>query len=735
MLISIAYLGALDKSIETSLFQLEQIQRLAGTSAGAITATLLGIGYDLNELKQVLINFNFLDFLDSQEFKEQLLNLKKKDFKLKDFGLNLIFNNLFLFKDILKKLNNNYGLFPGDLFRLWIENKINAKLKIKNATFQDLKQIIESNINNNNNLKSIFLIGSNLTTGKYEIFSHLHTPDMIISDAVRISISIPIVFYPHKYYIKNELNKRIIKPNKENIFYVDGGLLNNYPIRIFDTTREFKHTEINYINNETLGFRLVANELKSKYEFTSASCNEILTSNEDANKISSYLLKVVDFYFSSEESIHSTRLKDKQRTIYIDSLGIQAIDFDLNNELKLELINLQSNRNNKVLKLENTINSNSKYALAFLEKGYFSSNLHRIAIKYYDKAIELNPNLAEAYFNKAKLLNNDNESIEKAKQLNPNIETTFNELIQLEHDSEINSIVLLPINKNGLLASCSKDKTIKIWDPTNGNLIKTINNAHNYSISSLDYLLRTNDDSIVLISGSYDCTIKLWNNDFQLFKCFNLNKTPIKFLVILQKTNTIATCSTDNSIIRIWELIKGTLITSLIGHNDYVSSMIVLSDGNLASGSYDSTIKLWNANNNYELIATLEGHSDWINVLVNLSNINCLASGSSDSCIKLWDIETNKLIKTLNNNNNSKNDSLIFSLVLLKDEMCLASGYLNGIIHIWNIFNSDLPIRTLIGHTGSVNCLIVLKDGKLVSCSADKTIRIWNITNSPLIKI
>ena len=168
MLISLAYLGALDKSIETNLFQLEQIQRLAGTSAGAITATLLGIGYDLNELKQVLINFNFLDFLDSQEFKEQLLNLKKKDFKLKDFGLNLIFNNLFLFKDILKKLNNNYGLFPGDLFRLWIENKINAKLKIKNATFQDLKQIIESNINDNN-LKSIFLIGSNLTTGKYEI--------------------------------------------------------------------------------------------------------------------------------------------------------------------------------------------------------------------------------------------------------------------------------------------------------------------------------------------------------------------------------------------------------------------------------------------------------------------------------------------------------------------------------------------------------------------------------------
>ena len=103
----LAYLGALEEAEKEKIFKLNEIEKIAGTSAGAITATLLGIGYDLIELKQILINFNFLDFLDSQEFKEQLLNLKQKDFKLKDFGLNLIFNNIFLFKDILKKLHIN----------------------------------------------------------------------------------------------------------------------------------------------------------------------------------------------------------------------------------------------------------------------------------------------------------------------------------------------------------------------------------------------------------------------------------------------------------------------------------------------------------------------------------------------------------------------------------------------------------------------------------------------------
>ena len=65
---------------------------------------------------------------------------------------------------------------------------------------------------------------------------------------------------------------------------------------------------------------MYTNELKLKYEKSSSSSSnsELLASNEDANKIGSYLLKVVDFYFSFEESIQSTKLKDKHRTFYID---------------------------------------------------------------------------------------------------------------------------------------------------------------------------------------------------------------------------------------------------------------------------------------------------------------------------------------------------------------------------------------------------------------------------------
>ena len=57
----LAYVGALEKSVETNLINFNKIQRLAGTSAGSITATLLGVGYDTNDLKQLLESFNLED--------------------------------------------------------------------------------------------------------------------------------------------------------------------------------------------------------------------------------------------------------------------------------------------------------------------------------------------------------------------------------------------------------------------------------------------------------------------------------------------------------------------------------------------------------------------------------------------------------------------------------------------------------------------------------------------------
>jgi hypothetical protein len=80
--------------------------------------------------------------------------------------------------------------------------------------------------------------------------------------------------------------------------------------------------------------------------------------------------------------------------------------------------------------------------------------------------------------------------------------------------------------------------------------------------------------------------------------------------------------------------LPGLLVYTLTGHSDYVYSLATLSNGNLASGSVDNTVKIWNPNTG-SLVYTLTGHSDYVYSLATLSNGN-LASGSVDNTVKIW---------------------------------------------------------------------------------------------------
>jgi len=75
-------------------------------------------------------------------------------------------------------------------------------------------------------------------------------------------------------------------------------------------------------------------------------------------------------------------------------------------------------------------------------------------------------------------------------------------------------------------------------------------------------------------------------------------------------------------------------IQTLGGHTHYVSSLIQLQNGMIASGSYDSTIRIWDPTQNFKCIQTLEGHSDVVYSLIQLQN-GMIASGSSDNTIRI----------------------------------------------------------------------------------------------------
>ncbi|RMZ98100.1 serine threonine kinase, partial [Brachionus plicatilis] len=76
---------------------------------------------------------------------------------------------------------------------------------------------------------------------------------------------------------------------------------------------------------------------------------------------------------------------------------------------------------------------------------------------------------------------------------------------------------------------------------------------------------------------------------------------------------------------------------TLNNHSQRVRTLVVLQNGDLASGSEDRTIKIWNLENG-SVKMTLKNHSSWVRTLAVLQNGD-LVSGSEDSTIKIWNLE------------------------------------------------------------------------------------------------
>lgn len=192
--------------------------------------------------------------------------------------------------------------------------------------------------------RKLYLVGADLTTGLSKVFSasNQETKTMKVADAARISMSIPLFFAAVR---GGQNNKHV---------FVDGGLLDNYTVKTFDrqtyladinnARRTEYYEKINeklrmqrttsrneYVyNKETLGFRLDAKEDIDMYLTHEENFNEI---NGFFDYTKALVTTLIDF--QTNDHLHSD---DWQRTVYIDTLGVRAIDFDIPTEKKDELV-------------------------------------------------------------------------------------------------------------------------------------------------------------------------------------------------------------------------------------------------------------------------------------------------------------------------------------------------------------------------------------------------------------
>jgi NTE family protein len=213
----IAFSGAISELEERKI--LPGIKRVGGTSAGAITALMISLGYTAAEIETIIGRTNFRKFNDGK----------------------------FFFPGGVARLRNHFGWYQGRKFEAWLEEIIQAKTGHKNTSFWELKA---------SGFKDLYITGTNLNDQKLVVFSHETFPAMKVKDAVRISVSIPLYFEP---LFMNEEGVMITRPKDKKPLkvMVDGGFIANFPIRIFDSSRFAGGTNNVFIHNTgTIGFRI-----------------------------------------------------------------------------------------------------------------------------------------------------------------------------------------------------------------------------------------------------------------------------------------------------------------------------------------------------------------------------------------------------------------------------------------------------------------------------------------------
>jgi WD40 repeat protein len=128
--------------------------------------------------------------------------------------------------------------------------------------------------------------------------------------------------------------------------------------------------------------------------------------------------------------------------------------------------------------------------------------------------------------------------------------------------------------------------------------------------------------------------------------------------------------------------------------------------------------------NQIEEIATLKGHSDYVESVTWSPNGMFLASGSND--VRMWDINNGQLLRIFEKGYKLWNESLAWS----PDGSRLAGGTGDGIVVIWNVADGKV-IETLAGHADEVTSVDWSPNGEmLLSGSRDGTLRVWDVADT-----
>jgi len=283
------------------------------------------------------------------------------------------------------------------------------------------------------------------------------------------------------------------------------------------------------------------------------------------------------------------------------------------------------------------------------------------------------------------------------------------------HTESYKTISDLAFSPDGqLLLSGSYDNTLKLWDIAIGKQVR-IFSGHKYSVYSVAY----SPDGLSALSGGLERTMKLWEvSTGKLIRSFQGHTSGVSSVAFSPDGRTALSGSSDNTM-NLWDVSSGRLIRSFQGHTNFVVSVAYSPDGLSAlSGSFDNTMNLWEVSTG-RLIRSFQGHTNHVNSVAYSPDGRTALSGSSDNTMNLWEVSTGRLIRSFQGHTSN-----VLSVAYSPDGFFIVSGNRDTSVKLWDVSSGKL-IRSLTGHKNGVLSVAFSPDGTLASGDFDGVIKLW----------
>jgi predicted acylesterase/phospholipase RssA len=322
-----AYVGAYEEAFRRGV----GFSELVGSSAGSITAVLIGAGATPEQLKEIIGRLNFKEFL-KPAIKPTEVGSSKFIQLATSKWVKWVITNRFVRENLI--VLSHLGKYNSSYIRDWIEIEL-RKLLGKDygpVKFRDLR--IPSTV-----------IVTDLRRRGVRIYGTNYTPEEDVSFAVQASCNIPIFFQP------------------VNMRYVDGGLLSNLPTFIFKDDKE-------KLYNKILAFSLESEEVNMDFRDFIDFGKAIISTTLDGN---------LDIQLGMQNDIH---------IIKIPTGSIQATDFDKINEENISFLINQGKKSTKSFFDNEVSNVNNSIIRNDISRNTFSTyNFIVQASNHYHKDI------------------------------------------------------------------------------------------------------------------------------------------------------------------------------------------------------------------------------------------------------------------------------------------------------------------------------------------------------------